>query len=519
MSYPNSTLRKRRSIKDLFNITWDGEAPYDPDQPPYPDSTDTFPPQPSDFEVKKKRSISFFRKGDQDQTQVDESVEVNEISRPRPRRSFSLFRPSTPTTPAIDLFGEGITTIEQYPYHQDVEDQEREDRQDYDIPSPPYTPITPTTSNKPTKKRSWFNLRRKESFPVETETTVEQPTTPEDMDTFVHHTSYFPEYEPIFTPSSPFSKTTTAAVSTQITPNAQPVNPVPPPPDQFPHDEYHHHHHHQQQQQHHLHWNTGNKLKKGKVHFHPDPHVDAYPTPETTPVKVTNPKDDATTIKGMPHVHPLLQQNYTKGADWHHHESYFPEYTPIFPPISKYTGTATPYMMSAAEKQATWHSKTLGHAVTVHYPDLPSWADYGKNIPKTQGSWQSGRWGVEGWTGYGYDGEKLPNAQGETFGAPMDKGVLSKTGDDGKGGGKGKKGKGGGASGKGEGDGDGEDGDGGGDEDEKGEEGGGEGGTEEGTGQGIGGGSNPSGGGSGTSASQGGQGGGGKKGKNKNKKN
>ena len=106
----------------------------------------------------------------------------------------------------------------------------------------------------------------------------------------------------------------------------------------------------------------------------------------------------------------------------------------------------TPYPLTPAEVQAHQHSKALGHSVAIHYPVLPTWDEYsgGGKADKTKTGWTSGKWGVEGWTGYGWDGGKLPNTDGLSFGAPMPQGLPLDTDE-------GKKKKGGGGDGGGDG--------------------------------------------------------------------
>lgn len=197
------------------------------------------------------------------------------------------------------------------------------------------------------------------------------------------------------------------------------------------------------------------------------------------------------------------------GQSWHHHTSYFPDYDPIYPTTTFIDPYASAFGLTAAQAQAQAHSAAVGHAVSIHYPMLPSFAEYNQGGgAKLQGAgvWQngSGSWGNADWTGYGLNGERLPDTEGKTFGAPMPKGVpLEEEKKKGGGGGGGKKkGKGGGGE---DGEGDGEEGEG-----EEGGEGGGEGegGDKEEGGEG----------GGGEAAAGGGGGGGGAKKKNKKKK-
>jgi hypothetical protein len=123
------------------------------------------------------------------------------------------------------------------------------------------------------------------------------------------------------------------------------------------------------------------------------------------------------------------------------HATYFPDYTPVFHashPVHAYPGAsgALAYALSTPEAEAAAHAQRVGHSIAIHYPDLPRFAEY-QSTAKAGSTWQSGKWGVEGWTGFGWTGEKLPMEDGTTFGAPMPKGVpLPKDNE-----GKGKKGK------------------------------------------------------------------------------
>ena len=130
------------------------------------------------------------------------------------------------------------------------------------------------------------------------------------------------------------------------------------------------------------------------------------------------------------------------GPGWKHHESYFPEYTPIYPTTTLADPYAKAYFLTPAEMQAQQHAANIGRAIAVHYPMLPPFADY--SSAKGQGAWQSGQWGNPNWTGFGLNGEKLPDTEGKIFGAPMPKGVPDAEPGKGKGkGGDGEGGKGG----------------------------------------------------------------------------
>jgi hypothetical protein len=244
-------------------------------------------------------------------------------------------------------------------------------------------------------------------------------------------------------------------------------------------------------------WNDDRKLRKGHypgtaptVPQPPQPAVNPQLplTPETTPDrkkpsfisrftnKPTYPFPAQGTIINHP-PSPAPSHERDDQPEWKHHESYFPEYTPIYPTTTFADPYAKAYLLTPAEIQAQQHAARVGHAVAVHYPMLPPFADYSSGA-KGQGAWQSGQWGTSNWTGFGLSGEKLPDTEGKTFGAPMPKGIPNPDPNE-----KEKKGKGGGGGGDGGGGGGGGDGGGGGGE---GGGGGGEGGGEGGGGGGGG---------------------------------
>ncbi|WVR09464.1 hypothetical protein IAU60_006531 [Kwoniella sp. DSM 27419] len=144
---------------------------------------------------------------------------------------------------------------------------------------------------------------------------------------------------------------------------------------------------------------------------------------------------------------------------WHHHESYYPEYEPIYP-VAPSTAQPTAHPLTPAELQAQAHAARVGHAVAIHYPDLPAFAQYTLAGDKGKTGWQSGRYGTLGWNGFGWEEDRLPAPGQLTFGAPAPAGVPVEGAKKKK---KKKKKKKGGAGGGGGG---------GGDDDEEGEEGG-----------------------------------------------
>jgi hypothetical protein len=207
--------------------------------------------------------------------------------------------------------------------------------------------------------------------------------------------------------------------------------------------------------------------------------IDGPPTPLATPVageKKTKKKGGVAKLLGCkpvdqpvlptpPFDHPLAQASTSTGAlslnggsdeggteSWHHHASYFPEYEPIHPPVTSVPGLpgvhnhetyfpdyepifhsshpihaypgasgALAYALSTPEAEAARHAARVGHSVSIHYPDLPRFAEY-QSVGGAPG-WQGNKWGVDGWTGYGWQGERLPDGEGLTFGAPMPQGV------------------------------------------------------------------------------------------------
>ena len=384
-------LKKKRSLRSIFRPNR---------RPSFEEFTvqeTEITPGPAESFVKKKRSVTFLRRPTASPASLENRIDL--LAEPPAESMNQDFEP--------------VPQLNQLP------------------------PLTPTPTPEPKKKRSWFNLRKQDTPPVTPpvhfEPYEEEEVVEEDM--WEHHPYYFPQYES-------FLKVDTSSPPTPAGPgggmDAMPVTAMPMPSwEPVPTDHKG------------LQWNNGAKLKKNKVQFTPGPDGNPYlPTPDTTPERPTGkakgkPKSamkaspamfpSGEPIKGMTEMHPLLQRQ-PAGGDWKHHDSYFPEYTPIWPK-KPYTGLANVYGLSEAERQADSHSQTMGHAVSIHYPDLPSWAEYGKTIPKGQTGWQTTKLGTEGWTGYGYDGNKLPNAQGQTFGAPMPPGEQIQ-GQQGQGGGK-----------------------------------------------------------------------------------
>ena len=249
-------------------------------------------------------------------------------------------------------------------------------------------------------------------------------------------------------------------------------------------------------------WDSHRKLSKkgvGPVAVPPAPpatNPQYPPTLETTPERKPSMFSRFGSKQKGKQVHydtpgapptPTSPQIEDEEPGWKHHESYFPEYTPIYPTTTFTDPYAKAYLLTPAEIQAQQHAANVGHAVAVHYPMLPPLGDY--SATRGQGAWQSGQWGNSNWTGFGLSGEKLPDSDGNTFGAPMPKGIPNPE--------PGAKGKGGGGGGEGGA--------------SKAEEGGG--------GGGGGGGGDASGGGgeggAGGAGGGGGGGGGGKKGKGK----
>lgn len=171
----------------------------------------------------------------------------------------------------------------------------------------------------------------------------------------------------------------------------------------------------------------------------------APPTPDPSPPKLKKKTSflNKLRLNNSDDFNTPITATPGSGDDWHHHVSYYPEYEPIYPPVSNMDPWPRAHPPTAAEIQARRHSTALGHAVTIHYPDLPKFEAYtGVAADKAKTGWTSGKYGIEGWTGYGWDGEALPDADGLTFGTPMPKGVpIEVEGGMKKGGGGGGKGK------------------------------------------------------------------------------
>lgn len=140
---------------------------------------------------------------------------------------------------------------------------------------------------------------------------------------------------------------------------------------------------------------------------------------------------------------PSATSSVSSEQSWQHHDSYFPDYEPLFPTSTSGTGGSSsdyaytdPFLeaMTPLEIQQEHHNAVLGQSIAIHYPDLPSWSEYAAaGGAKGGGSgggagekagWYTGKWGtVDEWTGYGWDGEKLPTASGAIFGVPMKEGI------------------------------------------------------------------------------------------------
>lgn len=85
---------------------------------------------------------------------------------------------------------------------------------------------------------------------------------------------------------------------------------------------------------------------------------------------------------------------------WQHHESYYPEYSPIIrkcSPSQTIAGTS-----SLAELHVQRHAHLIRHSVAVHYPKLPTWEEYnpGAKGDKAESGWKTGIYGVGGWSEY-----------------------------------------------------------------------------------------------------------------------
>lgn len=198
-------------------------------------------------------------------------------------------------------------------------------------------------------------------------------------------------------------------------------------------------------------WDDERKLRKKSypAGFAP---IETPPTPEPTPTRPAKPslfsrltgKTSTPTYPSSAAVQAPPSPPPSPTPGWKHHDSYFPEYTPIYPSTTFADPYARPYLLTPAEMQAQQHVARVGHAVAVHYPMLPPFDQYSGGAAKGQGAWQSGQWGSSNWTGFGLNGERLPDGEGKTFGAPMPKGVAA----EGAKGGAAKKGKAGGGGGE-----------------------------------------------------------------------
>ncbi|BEJ03175.1 hypothetical protein CcaverHIS641_0103500 [Cutaneotrichosporon cavernicola] len=87
---------------------------------------------------------------------------------------------------------------------------------------------------------------------------------------------------------------------------------------------------------------------------------------------------------------------------WTHHDSYFPSFEPevvqhtsFFPKFEAFKSRS----QARAEAAAAQHAQRTGHLVSVHYPDLPAFAEY----VKAKAEWKETQWGAQNWTGFGSD--------------------------------------------------------------------------------------------------------------------
>ncbi|OCF43994.1 hypothetical protein I317_02100 [Kwoniella heveanensis CBS 569] len=179
----------------------------------------------------------------------------------------------------------------------------------------------------------------------------------------------------------------------------------------------------------HMHKEQGKKVKKKSSWVHWPFRVtnpDEEPLPSFVPNTSSSPMSTATGALPLPTLSGGPPSPAGSDVSWHHHPSFFPEYEPIYPTPPR-SHTASLYPLSQAEIQAQEHSARVGHSVVVHYPMLPSWAEYEKgNQGKAGNGWQSGRNGMMGWNGFGWDEDKAPKAGEMTFGKPAPVGQAVK---------------------------------------------------------------------------------------------
>ncbi|CAK9785377.1 hypothetical protein CC85DRAFT_52271 [Cutaneotrichosporon oleaginosum] len=119
---------------------------------------------------------------------------------------------------------------------------------------------------------------------------------------------------------------------------------------------------------------------------------------------------------------PLRAPSPASECSWTHHDSYYPSFEPDTPKQTTYFPKFDDFKSrhhAKADAAAAFHAQLVGHPVCVHYPDLPAFEEY----KKAGVGWKETQWGTQNWMGFGWDGERLPNAQGQYFSAPMPKGV------------------------------------------------------------------------------------------------
>ena len=85
-------------------------------------------------------------------------------------------------------------------------------------------------------------------------------------------------------------------------------------------------------------------------------------------------------------------------------DSYYPSYEPIYPATMRTYNGASIYTLPPSEAQAL--SRQFGETVAVQYPDLPAFSDY---VGKDKAKWTNS---AAGWSGYGWDNTGYGFAEG-----------------------------------------------------------------------------------------------------------
>ncbi|WWC90500.1 uncharacterized protein L201_005436 [Kwoniella dendrophila CBS 6074] len=166
--------------------------------------------------------------------------------------------------------------------------------------------------------------------------------------------------------------------------------------------------------------NNNKKLKKKPSWLHWRPNDPNHPDQDPS---YHQPNNDYSFGSNNQYQLPTINDTPSPtGSDcsWHHHSSYFPEYTPIYPTHSKTSYFPTTYGLTEGEIQAQEQSLRVGRSVICHYPMLPTWSEYGGQEDKAKNGWQTSTNNslMNNWNAFGWTGDNLPKSNELTFGKP-----------------------------------------------------------------------------------------------------